>query len=228
MRSAVSICRPLIVLSAAILSPPPPAALVSAQLTLSNTDVTTVCPDGHRCSAGSRCTKTGAFDSTTGLEEYRCDCDLVTTGNACVYADNVVCVKGPLPPDPEAMTHYCVNQGWCETVEMKDDLQRSYAAPGCICTEDWEGPHCQYVKGTWVNPNTSNNGVNGTNETIGKIEDSPNGGDSGSGGGGLSAGAIAGITIGALVGVCCIGFLVFRFLNRDDDPPSVVIQDDYS
>lgn len=98
------------------------------------------CPEGeHVCLHGSKCVKYG--------EEVGCDCaDAATSfsstfvGNSCQYdaagASTDVCTVGNT--GPAKPMSFCVNHGIC-----KAQVTPEQAHPGCDCTPEYTGPHCE-------------------------------------------------------------------------------------
>lgn len=99
----------------------------------------TQCPDGHRCFNGSLCTE-NPYDEGS----YYCDCqesitDKAVAGLSCEHVATAYCTY-----DKEvSMTSFCTNHGSCKALVSSGE-----AHLGCDCPADYEGEHCQFVKGT--------------------------------------------------------------------------------
>lgn len=195
-------------------------AFVTAQL--ENSDMLTVCPNGHQCQSGSRCSRRGTalqpLMDNNALEDYLCDC-AGRAGQLCEYAPEVYCVKGQ---GAASTNSFCVNEGRCVSVASDDNP--SVLVAGCECTEAYEGNHCQYLKGS-QNSGTNNTDNNGGNPGTGTPAGSGNTIRSADGGS-LSTGAIVGIAVGAFVVTICLACVVKYLFSKRDEPPSVVVGDD--
>lgn len=105
------------------------------------------CADGHRCTNGCVC-----IENPYDVDSFYCDCDatlpaigLVTAGLSCEYVATAFCTTD----NDISMTSFCTNGGVCKESAGVDD-----AHLGCDCLVDFEGEHCQYIKGTTMPSNT--------------------------------------------------------------------------
>ena len=103
------------------------------------------CLDGEReCFNGSECVRNNERDSKTQQYKYHCDCSAAFdrssfAGIQCEYAATKICEKSV------SVSNYafCTNGGEC-----LDLVSRGQPHAGCKCGPDFEGRHCQYLKGT--------------------------------------------------------------------------------
>eukprot|EP00934_Nitzschia_sp_Nitz4_P001059 Nitzschia sp. Nitz4//scaffold165_size50357//21867//26251//NITZ4_007022-RA/size50357-exonerate_est2genome-gene-0.36-mRNA-1//-1//CDS//3329538135//1059//frame0 len=115
-----------------------------------------VCPDGfvgltcehvvemcgeeeHYCLHGSKCVSNG--------DDYSCDCSEATAtiggnevssfaGDYCEHPATDICVTGTdYVAEP---MYFCTNQGRCNAYVSERESD-----PGCSCTSEWTGPHCE-------------------------------------------------------------------------------------
>lgn len=104
----------------------------------------TTCDDGERkCFNGSVCVQDDYPDPVTNTYKYHCDCTQAqgTTafaGHECEQAATAYCVLGRM----ESQYAFCTNGGKCIRV-----VEDGEAHPGCRCTPEYEGKHCQYLLG---------------------------------------------------------------------------------
>ena len=123
----------------------------------------TQCPDGHRCFNGSLCTE-NPYDEGS----YYCDCDEsflndAVSGLSCEHVATDYCTFN----NEISMTSFCTNNGTCQAQVGVED-----AHLGCNCPPDYEGEHCQFVKGSTIPNNwpggggTVNWGSNESNEKL--------------------------------------------------------------
>ena len=104
-----------------------------------------VCPDGDRqCFNGSECVRNNEKNAVTKKYGYHCDCSKAFgvssyAGLQCEYSATQVCEFG----QSKSTYAFCTNGGTC-----KDTVVRGQAHPGCDCGNDFEGQHCQYLRGT--------------------------------------------------------------------------------
>lgn len=152
-----------------------------------------------------------------GLEGFLCNCD-GRAGLSCENAPEVFCVKGEGAPSTNS---FCVNGGRCISVEST--VTPGVMVAGCSCTDDFEGPNCQYPKGTVPNSNATTDEDEDTSPTPGAPVAGIRATDDG---GGLSTGAIVGISVGAFVLTICLACIVKQVFSKDNDPPSVVVGDE--
>lgn len=154
------------------------------------------CPDGHRCENGSLCVE-NPYDEGN----YYCDCDAAFLNSAfqglyCEHEATEYCsYKGAV-----SRNSFCTNGGKCIAKVGEDE-----AHLGCDCPDEYEGDHCQFVKGTkpsgWPYTNEEATSPAATTK-------------SGGGGGGMSGGAIFGIIV-AVVAVVLVGaFFARKSLHR--------------
>mmetsp|Transcript_32017 Transcript_32017/g.95897 ORF Transcript_32017/g.95897 Transcript_32017/m.95897 type:complete len:225 (-) Transcript_32017:527-1201(-) len=199
------------------------ATVVTAQGTsqTNNIDVMTVCPNGHQCDRGERCTRMGTalavVKDLNGLEGFLCGCE-GRAGLPCETADEVFCVRGS---GASSTNNFCVNGGVCTSLPSLDDVDVLVA--GCLCTDDFEGEHCQFPRGEGPTPPPDN-----TTDVLDESEPPQSGASvrSVDDGGGLGTGAIVGISVGAFVVTICLACIVKRVFSKDNDPPSVVVGDE--
>lgn len=99
------------------------------------------CPDGHRCLNGSLCAENPYNEGT-----YYCDCDEAkindaVSGLSCEHVATDYCTL----EQTVSKKSFCTNHGTCKaTVGLEE------AHLGCNCPPEYDGAHCQYVKGTNV------------------------------------------------------------------------------
>jgi hypothetical protein len=104
-----------------------------------------ICDDGDRvCYNGSECLRNNVVDDATGKYKYHCDCSKAYgvsafAGHQCEHAATQVCEVGT----PSSSYAFCTNGGQCRSFVF-DGADHT----GCRCAEDFEGVHCQYLKGT--------------------------------------------------------------------------------
>lgn len=104
------------------------------------------CEDGERtCFNGSECVRSNDRDPNTNAYTYYCDCTKAYgsspfAGLQCEEAATSYCVEG----DGGTTSKYafCTNGGICERIVVDGTPH-----PGCKCSDDFEGIHCQYLKG---------------------------------------------------------------------------------
>lgn len=157
------------------------------------------CPDGHRCENGSLCVE-NPYDEGN----YYCDCDAASLNSAyqglyCEHEATEYCsYKGAV-----SRNSFCTNGGKCIANVGEDE-----AHLGCDCPEEYDGEHCQFIKGTkpsgW--PYTKDKV-----DTPGASTKSVSGG----GGGGLTGGAIFGIIVAVVAFVLVGAFFVRRTMRRE-------------
>lgn len=93
------------------------------------------CLDGHRCENGSSCA-----EHPTKEGQYYCDCNTSGgdyAGLFCEYEAETYCQL----QQETASNWFCSNQGTC-VLNNKSESQWN-----CDCPPDFEGPHCQFIKG---------------------------------------------------------------------------------
>lgn len=108
------------------------------------------CPDGFTsCYDGAKCTRGLSDKDPTDKDgrddqEYTCDCEAMNDASPfviqqCENPVDDVCEIGV------KLSHYafCTNAGKC-----LEKVTTGRAHPGCQCTKEFEGRHCQYRKGT--------------------------------------------------------------------------------
>lgn len=97
-----------------------------------------MCPDGHHCLNGSKCAE-NPYDEGS----FYCDCgesifEARYEGLKCEHRAEVYCVA-----EGATRHSFCTNGGKC--VEYVRPEQTHVA---CECPHEFEGSHCQFVKGT--------------------------------------------------------------------------------
>lgn len=104
------------------------------------------------CLNGGHCYKVDHMSGAANEYEYQCDCRKAYgdasayAGHQCEYPAEVSCEKSPdqsrndVSPSSYA---FCVNGGVCLQL-----VERGEAFPGCRCSIDYAGRHCQYATGT--------------------------------------------------------------------------------
>ena len=102
------------------------------------------CEDGERtCYNGSSCKRNNHRDATTNKYKYHCDCTKADgespfAGLECRQQATTYCVVGR----EQSEYAFCANGGECVRV-----VENGKAHPGCKCPTEFEGQHCQYLKG---------------------------------------------------------------------------------
>jgi len=96
------------------------------------------CPDGHHCLNGSKC-----VDNPFDEGSYYCDCreedfEARYEGLKCEHRAEVYCVA-----EGATRHSFCTNGGKCVEFVTPEE-----AHIGCQCPPEYEGSHCQFVKGT--------------------------------------------------------------------------------
>mmetsp|Transcript_8191 Transcript_8191/g.11252 ORF Transcript_8191/g.11252 Transcript_8191/m.11252 type:complete len:224 (-) Transcript_8191:206-877(-) len=161
-------------------------------------DDITQCPDGHFCLNGSLCQEIEGDEGN-----YFCDCDVAfdKKGNAfqglkCQHKATVYCTYD----EAVSKKSFCTNGGTCLA-----EIASKEAHVGCRCGDNYEGEHCQFVKGTrpdgWPYNQQSEAG-------------SPS---SGGGGGGSNGGVIFGIILAVLVLFAIIVFVALRIVKKKNE-----------
>mmetsp|Transcript_100741 Transcript_100741/g.150974 ORF Transcript_100741/g.150974 Transcript_100741/m.150974 type:complete len:270 (+) Transcript_100741:88-897(+) len=102
-------------------------------------DDKTMCFDGARCQRISV-----KADDGSRSDQYICDCAGMSDASPfqiaeCESPESVSCEVG----QPSSDYAFCTNGGQC--AEM---IHNGGRHAGCICTDEFEGRHCQYRKGT--------------------------------------------------------------------------------
>lgn len=94
------------------------------------------CPDGHRCENGSSCEQHPVEEGS-----YYCDCSTSNgdfTGLFCEYEAETYCQL-----EQETTSNwFCTNQGTCVLSKGASEAQWM-----CDCPTDFDGPHCQFIRG---------------------------------------------------------------------------------
>lgn len=149
------------------------------------------CPDNHHCLNGSKCTQ-NPYDEGA----YYCDCDETIfetryEGLYCEHKAERYCIAQGVHQHS-----FCTNGGTCI-----DYVGPEEAHLGCDCPSDFEGSHCQFVKGTkpdgWPFTAEKVNGPNGSSSTSS----------------GSDAGEIAAVVIGLLTVVVLIMAVLYKRVN---------------
>jgi len=102
------------------------------------------CEDGERtCFNGSTCVRNNQRDPNTNKYKYHCDCTKAVgvssfAGIQCRQQATSYCVLGRT----ESEYAFCTNGGTCVRV-----VENGKSHPGCHCSDDFEGAHCQYLRG---------------------------------------------------------------------------------
>jgi len=106
-----------------------------------------ICPGGdHVCLHGSEC-RANNEGGSTGELHYTCDCDTAFNsldqyaGKFCQYTSTDICTNNGQPGIGKAKFAFCVNDGIC-----KGKVNDGEDPPGCTCTEQFYGEHCEYLK----------------------------------------------------------------------------------
>mmetsp|Transcript_31450 Transcript_31450/g.44640 ORF Transcript_31450/g.44640 Transcript_31450/m.44640 type:complete len:243 (-) Transcript_31450:39-767(-) len=100
------------------------------------------CPDGHHCENGSICTE-NEYDEGA----YYCDCDEAIVNEAvaglyCEHSATTYCTYN----QEISRISFCTNDGTCNVIANAEE-----AHFGCDCPDNYEGDHCQFVKGSKPN-----------------------------------------------------------------------------
>lgn len=94
------------------------------------------CPDGHRCESGSSCAQHPIEEGT-----YYCDCGTSPgdfAGLFCEYEAETYCQL----QQETTSNWFCTNQGTCVLSTGATEAQWT-----CDCSVDFDGPHCQFIRG---------------------------------------------------------------------------------
>lgn len=103
------------------------------------------CPDGIlTCFDGAQCTRISSRLEDGGRSQYECDCSTIPDASPfqlkeCESPESESCVSGQQTSDYS----FCTNSGKCIS-----QIQFGEPHAGCRCTDEFEGRHCQYRKGT--------------------------------------------------------------------------------
>lgn len=161
----------------------------------------TQCEDGHRCFNGSLCTE-NPYDEGA----FYCDCDESFLNDAVsgMYCEHVATDYCTFTKEI-SKTSFCTNHGTCKAQVGVND-----AHLGCNCPDEYEGEHCQFVKGT-TRPNNWPGGEGGSGTNWGSNSSSSEK---------LSGGVTAVIVLICLGLVGAVGFFVYRRRNTFDFPHS--------
>uniref|UniRef100_A0A7S2SLZ0 EGF-like domain-containing protein n=1 Tax=Eucampia antarctica TaxID=49252 RepID=A0A7S2SLZ0_9STRA len=98
-----------------------------------------ICENGHRCENGSLCVE-NPYDEGN----FYCDCDEVVfstafEGLSCEHEATVYCTLDQII----SKKSFCTNGGECLAFSDAEEAHFD-----CKCPDNYEGGHCQYVKGT--------------------------------------------------------------------------------
>lgn len=169
------------------------------------------CPDGIRtCFNGSICVKNNKSDPVTKTYRYHCDCKPAYgvssyAGHQCEHSATMVCEA-----NKATSAHaFCTNGGKCRNVVVGNEKFK-----GCDCGDDsdFEGTHCQYLKGT-----APPEDLPPSNE---RFEE---GSEESSGGGGISGVAIFFIVLSCVGVVMGFAFMLLKTRSqRENIEPPVV------
>jgi len=94
------------------------------------------CPDGHHCENGSSCA-----EHPTDEGNYYCDCGTSSgdfAGLFCEYEAETYCQL----QQETTSDWFCTNQGTCVLSTGGTEAQWN-----CDCSADFDGPHCQFIRG---------------------------------------------------------------------------------
>ena len=114
---------------------------ITRTVTMNDNDLEgfTLCVDGLTCFHGSLCTENPEDEGT-----YYCDCDEsslddAVSGLMCEHVATEYCTYN----QEFSMISFCTNNGTCKAKVGVED-----AHLGCNCPPEYEGTHCQFVKGS--------------------------------------------------------------------------------
>lgn len=173
------------------------------------------CPDGHRCENGSSCAQHPMEEGT-----YYCDCGTSPgdfAGLYCEYEAETYCQL----QQETTSNWFCSNQGTC--VLSTTGGGTSEAQWTCDCPTDFDGPHCQFIRGNvpreW--PGFDFDPATATLSDPSQYSNKRN--KDGSGESGLHVGVTITIVIVVLAFVILTSLLVIRKIrgsNNSKDPDS--------
>jgi hypothetical protein len=167
----------------------------------------TTCPDGHKCFNGSLCTE-NTFDEGS----YYCDCEesslddnQAVAGLSCEHVATSYCTYN----QEVSMTSFCTNRGTCKAIVSSGE-----AHLGCDCPPEYEGAHCQFVKGTLANvPNTWPGAAND--------DGTQNWGSNSSGGKGKLSGGVTAVIVLICLGL--VGAVGYFFVYKKKKTSSTTV-----
>jgi len=94
------------------------------------------CPDGHHCENGSSCAENPSDEG-----KYYCDCGTSGgdfAGLFCEYEAETYCQL----QQETTSNWFCTNHGTCVLSTDAPEAQWN-----CDCPKDFDGPHCQFIRG---------------------------------------------------------------------------------
>jgi hypothetical protein len=161
-----------------------------------------ICPGGdHVCLHGSQCMAEneggdeGAEDTT-----YKCDCDDAFdaveryAGKFCQYSSTDICTHSGQPGVGKANFAFCVNNGKC-----KAKVNDNEAHPGCLCSAEFSGDHCEFLK---TSESSQEESSSGEEPSASSTSSSDSGSD----------GAVVGVSVTLMIVIVVAGFFVLRAL----------------
>jgi len=95
----------------------------------------------HFCLHGSTCVQENDGHHSCDCSEANAvighgDQSSTFAGDSCQHPANDICIQGD--DFPARPLFFCVNQGSCNAYVAEGEED-----PGCTCTKDWTGPHCE-------------------------------------------------------------------------------------
>lgn len=96
-----------------------------------------VCGQGqHVCLHGSKCVTNGKYHACDCSNANQGDASEEFAGRSCEHKATDICTKGELGPGKPLS--FCTNAGTC-----KKQVSSNEPHPGCDCSSDWTGAHCE-------------------------------------------------------------------------------------